>query len=75
MILQKEDKSWNYEKQLINGYILNENMKLSKNDKLHWTSKGDEFYKLDLKNTYEIKWETYSQLSKTEFYISVVEIR
>ncbi|WP_422555961.1 hypothetical protein [Sulfuricurvum sp.] len=74
MIIQKEDKSWNYEKQFTDGYILNENMQLSKNDKLHWTSKGDNFYKLDLKNTYEIKWQTYSKLKETEFYISVVEI-
>nr|WP_321267171.1 hypothetical protein [uncultured Sulfurimonas sp.] len=75
MILQKEDKGWNYEKQLSNGYILNDNLQLIKNNTLHWTSKGDEFYKLDLKNIYKIKWEAYSQLSKIDFYISVVEIR
>lgn len=75
VILQKKDNSWNYEKQLSDGYILNDKSQLIRNNTLHWTSKGDAFYKLDLKNTYEIKWETYSQLSKTEFYLSVVEIR
>jgi len=74
-ILDKEDKSWNYKKQLASGYSLNDDFKLIKNNKLHWTSTGDEFYKLNLKNTYEIKWETYSKFENTEMYISIIEIR
>ena len=75
MILQKEDNGWNYEKQISNGYIQNDKFELMKNNKFHWTYQGDEFYKLDLKNTYKIKWEVYSQLNKINFYISVVEIK
>ena len=75
VILSKEDKSWNYKKQLASGYSLNNDFKLIKNNKLHWTSTGDEFYKLNLRNTYEIKWETYSKFENTEMFIAIVEIR
>lgn len=75
MILQKIDNSWNYEKQINNGYLLNENNTLSKNDRLHWTSKGDEFYKLDLKNEYQIEWKEYSKIENEIFYFSLIEVK
>jgi len=75
MILQKIDNSWNYERQIKNGYLLNNNNTLSKNNKLHWTSKGDEFYKLDLKNEYKIEWKEYSNIDNEIFYFSLTEIR
>lgn len=72
--LHKDDLGWNYEKQLEQDYILDSNQKLIKNNKIHWTSIGNEFHKLDLKNTYKIKWDIYSQIDKENFHISIVEI-
>jgi hypothetical protein len=48
MILQKTDNSWNYEKQINSGYLLNDNKELIKNDA---------FYKFDLQNEYKIEWK------------------
>lgn len=73
--IQKEDMSWNYEKHLKSGYSINSKQQLSKNGKPHWTSKGDEFYKLDLLNEYIIEWEKYSELEDSVFNISIVEIK
>ncbi len=75
MTLQKIDNSWNYEKLIKNGYLLNDNNTLSKNNKLHWTSTGDEFYKLDLKNEYKVEWKEYSNIDNETFYFSLIEIR
>lgn len=74
-MLNKEDESWNNEKQLVDGYSLNDSFELVKNNKLHWSSKGDYFYKLDLENTYRVQWKEYSILDTTELYSSIVEIR
>jgi hypothetical protein len=73
--LEKFDKSWNYKKQIDKGYVLNENAQLTKNNKLHWTSKGDKFYRLNLKNEYSIEWKTYSIVNNETFHIFMVEIR
>ena len=72
-ILQKDDKSWYYEDLYKKGYILDDN-KLVNNGKINWSSKGDLFYKLDLRNEYKIKWEKYSRIDDQDFYISIVEI-
>lgn len=74
MLLEKEDFGWNYEKLLSLGYVLNGNQELVKNNSLHWTSKGDNFYKLNLMKNYEVLWEEYSRIEKNIFNISILEI-
>lgn len=72
-ILHKNDLGWNYEKQIHDGYILNKH-ELIKNNKKHWTSTGNEFYKLDLQGTYQIKWEDYSENNSEKFHMSIVKV-
>ncbi len=73
-VLQKTDNSWNYEDLYKKGYLLDDKNRLINNGKLHWASKGDLFYKLDLQNEYQIKWWNYSKINNEDFYISIVRI-
>lgn len=73
-ILHKNDLGWNYERQIHDGYILNDKQELIKNNTKHWTSTGDEFYKLDLQGTYQIKWEDYSKINDEKFHMSFTKI-
>ncbi len=73
-ILHAKDLGWNDKKLLKCGWAYSDENKLLKDKRVHWTSKGDWFYQLDLKNTYTINWEKYSKIEEEDFCVSVIDI-
>ena len=72
--LPRQDNSWNYEKVDENKYRFDQinNCWVSLKSKKHWTYGKGLFFKLDLKNEYDIEWKDYSLLGKTKFkYLSL----
>jgi len=76
-VINKQDKGWNYEKIDGNKYECRKDDKrwwYKDIKKLHWTCKKELFYKLDLRNDYEIAWITYSSLIETNFKYCLIKI-
>lgn len=71
------DKSWNYDNIDKNKYELKstENKWKYKNlSKPHWTCTKEYFYQLDLNCEYDIIWNDFSVLEKTEFKYCLIKI-
>ena len=70
--LPKNDEGWSYKK---SGYIVDEiTQRVSRESKLHWTSRGEYFYQLDLNFNYNIEWQEYSKVSDQVFHLALIEI-
>ncbi len=76
-VIEKQHIGWNYSKIDSNKYELRNSDKRwwqKDKNKLHWTCSKELFYKLDLRNSYEINWITYSSLTETKFKYCLIKI-
>ena len=74
-IIERIDQGWNLDKVKEKGFIEDPvTMEAKKGSKLHWTSEGQYYHKLDLGNEYQIHWLPYSKIGKSEFKFCIVEV-
>ena len=77
-LLQKKDKSWNYNAIDKNKYIFIQEKNIWKyknSDKLHWSCKGELFFKLPLLNEHKICWREYSKINDIEFKYCLISVQ
>lgn len=76
--LSQIDEGWNYNKIDQSKYHLDEKdnkwKSQQKSESLHWTCKGDLFFKLDLSREYKIAWEDYSDFEGARFKYCLIKI-
>ncbi|MCR9062880.1 MAG: hypothetical protein NXI00_02880 [Cytophagales bacterium] len=75
-LIKEIDRGWNLEKVKSKGFIVDAvTMQAKKGTKLHWTSEGQYFHKLDLENRYQINWIPYSKIDNSEFKFCLIEVK
>ena len=75
--IQRKDESWNSASIDETKYFFDEidkKWKYKQLNKNHWTSSSEMFYRLDLKNNYDINWHLYSELQENKFEYCFIEI-
>ena len=77
MSIAQADDSWNYNKINLSKYEYNpkdNQWKIKGMQKKHWTCTKEHFYLLNLENEYEIIWEDYSKIGKSNFKFCLIKI-
>lgn len=75
--IEQHDKSWNYENIDLDKYERkkDDNRWRYINDiKPHWTCTKENFYQLNLRHEYNVKWKSYSSIENSEFRYCVIKV-
>ena len=74
--IPKGDDSWNYDRIDSTKYSFDavSNTWLNKKSEKHWTYHKNLYYKLDLRNEYQIVWQNYSRVGNSDFKFCLITI-